>query len=251
MTAKLAVGAVAALAGCTAILGVPDIPNIELGHLDGGEGGSLGGDGGDGGSLGGGIFVRGAPSTFMQSSATTVTLSLPPGTEAGDYLFAEVHLPDLATRPPGWTALGDSNGCDDQRTFWLSKTAQPGEPSTYVFGTAAGPGLTAGILVSIAGVEPSTPIDATSGATKELTPALPTVVTTVPGDLLLLGIGEKDYDPATWPTPSGMTSVAGVTGLALFQAPMPSPGTTPAFTLDSQGQVCGLYADLVALRPAK
>jgi hypothetical protein len=187
-----------------------------------------------------------------------VTLDLPTGTQNGDYLLAVIHLPSDLSPLSGWTNLAEYSACGSM--VWLGKIAN-GEPAAYTFPAQdpSGTDRVSGILASFAGVDPGSPVDATSspvgcvglGCPSEVSCAGPSVTTFAAGDLVLFGGGDFDSTGLTWSAPQGMSQLTSTGMLVLFDAPAPNAGPTHAVTTSPSGQICPCGAlDVIVLRPA-
>jgi hypothetical protein len=194
----------------------------------------------------------------MAGLPTQVTLPVPAATQPGDTLVAMVSLAGGLVQPPaGWTQIAQAALCSSgYYVAWLSKTAGT-EPPSYTFvGKEQATGyMVSGILVSLYGADPSTPVDVTSGPlgiNGSAPYSGPSVIATVPGDQILFGAGAETSDDTTWTIPPKTTLVASTGVLVLFAGVAASAGATPILTTapSTRGYACGAV-DVIALRPAR
>lgn len=207
-------------------------------------------------------------STFFHSSSTatvsgssSLTILAPAGVVSGDVLLAavdaDVSSGSTIVAPIGWTLLRSDSAVSSSarltQSVYLRVAGSP-EPNawTWSFTSAAN---VAGGIVAYSGVDPTSPIDATSGASatgkiKRLT--APSLTAGTAGDLLVALYGSVNKPPQT---PSAMTerwrrSVTGASS-TLADSILSAAGTvsSPTASLAGQGTSAGI-AQLVALRPS-
>jgi hypothetical protein len=206
-------------------------------------------------AAGPGIAARGAtPATGLSS----LTLTPPAGTTAGDLLLAQVTNRNTAytlTVPGGWTLIGARTTAPGASTitsalYW--KWAAAGEgAATFTLGTADIQ-MTGGV-VAYSGVHASGPVNASGLATGTSTVATAPSVTTTAAAAQLVHAFAKRQEAL----PGGATQLwsqlsgtgAGNLGATALGAPFAGPGAT------STRSVTGLnafewVAHTVALRPA-
>lgn len=110
------------------------------------------------------ITVRGIPTSATAASGSTLTIAKPTGVIAGDVLIAQVALLNttsggVLTLPSGWILI-DGNG---QNLFYNNAfaylVAGASEPASYSFSTSVTIQNAAGVILALANVNPSVPID--------------------------------------------------------------------------------------------
>jgi hypothetical protein len=97
------------------------------------------------------------------SGATTLAVSRPTGTQAGDVLVAQVVVKGTVTitAPAGWTQIGSPVDGTGVRvaTYW--RVAATGDPTSWTF-TLASKAQAAGGITAYTGVDPVYPVDVTA-----------------------------------------------------------------------------------------
>jgi hypothetical protein len=209
------------------------------------------------------------PAIVFKASSTagnmgmTASLAIPKpvGAVAGDFLLAQVTVRDnpTITAPAGWTFVRAdmrSPGLK-QAIYWRVAGAEPG-PYTWTFSSTQ---FASGGIVAYAGVDPSNPIDDSSGNTGNSTTLTALAVTTSVSDAMVVGFfGIARSTTLTPGASSGMTfrytvdsgGMGGATAHTMSMAAdftQATPGSTGNKTATA-GQAADWVAQLVALRPA-
>jgi len=205
-----------------------------------------------------------ASAIYASESTTSLTLSLPAGTQAGDVLIASIGFgrsgavtqPAL-TAPPDWTVVSRTDHGTTGALAVYRGVVTPGQNS-YTWTTSVRVGGTA-FLAAFGGVDTASPIDVSAG--RDVTDpgrslATPSVTTTGPSAMLIASFSSfrAKAKNATWTPPASMTEIGDVSNgnhsgsvdYALQSATGQS-GTKVAGI--SSGQDYGVAA-LTALRPA-
>ena len=141
-------------------------------------------------------------------SLSSLDLTPPTGTAAGDILIAQVRNQSgraWSTGATGWTKIREDNdGTIVQAIFWKLATAS--EPASYNFTVGASARLT-GSIYAFRGLNTSTPVDVSSGGTNSASPiTAPSLTTTVAGDMVVVMYTAKDGDGTITP-PAGVGTV--------------------------------------------
>ena len=208
-------------------------------------------------AAGPGIAARGATSATGLSS---LTLTPPGGTAAGDLLVAQVTNRDGAytlTVPSGWTVIGARTTASGSSTitsalFW--KWAAAGEGSaTFTLGTTDIQMV--GGVVAYSGVHSSGPVNVSGVATGTSTVATAPSVTTTAANAMLVNAYAKRQEAL--PAVSGLTprwslisgTGAGNLGATAGDVLFAGPGATPARSVTASNSF-EWVAHTVALRPA-
>lgn len=155
-----------------------------------------------------GITFRAAASAV--SSNTTLTIPVPAGTVAGDFMIASVGFrPNTltATAPAGWTLLRRTNnaaGSANSLAVYY-RVAGGSEPASYNWTFSAGAAGAAGGIQSFAGVNVSDPIDVENGQTtaSNTSHVAPSVTTTTANTMIVTT--HSISSGTTWTPPAGMT----------------------------------------------
>ncbi len=208
-------------------------------------------------AAGPGIASRGATSATGVSS---LTLTPPAGTAAGDLLVAHVTNRDATHTlnvPAGWTIIGarttaPGSSTITSATFRKWATASEG-PSTFTLGTT-GVQMVGGV-VAYSGVHASNPVDVAGAATGTGTVATAPSVTTTAANAMLVHAYAKRQEalPASggttlrWSLISG--TGAGNLGATAGDVPFAGPGATTARSTTG-ANAFEWVAHTVALRPA-
>ena len=171
------------------------------------------------------------------TGGSSVVLSPPATTQAGDVLLAQVtsrYGPVTFNAPAGWTSLlaTSSGGQVTAAVYW--KTAVAGEPAALFSRVGGGSGDMVGGMAAYSGAHPTAPVVASGSATgagvTATTPALSVAVTDT-RVVHLYTKRQEDVPPPTgttqrWRVMSGTgTDTQGIT--AADEA-FTGPGTTPA-----------------------
>lgn len=206
---------------------------------------------------GGGTISTVGSSSAGNATATTLTVPAPPGVADGHVLVAAVTVrgSPAITAPAGWTLIrSDQSGFTVKQSLYY-KVAGASEPGSYTWTFASSQGAAGGI-VAFSGVDTSSPVDASSGATGSGTAITAPSLTTTAADARLVGFfGMSNLATATPPT--GMTerldvsSTAGTYRASLEAAdePLGAAGSTGSRTATSTATQTNV-GQLVALRPA-
>lgn len=168
-----------------------------------------------------GIGVRGVSSQAEPSGVTTLTLTTPGLTTAGDVLFAAIAVrPQGAaiSEPVGWTLVRRSNsaGGASNSLAVYTRVATVGEPSSHAFVLSTSTG-SAGGLVALYAVDSLNPVNVEDGQStgSGLAHEAPDVTTTVGSAMLVTA--HSFASSATWTEPAGMTEL-----VDLASQPVPS-----------------------------
>jgi hypothetical protein len=191
-----------------------------------GEGSDTGGGGGGPAGVTFEEFTEAAA-----SSTTTLDLTKPAGTAAGDLLIATLAT-DGSTAgsmspPAGWTVidLANQSGAVTYGVWW--KLAGASEPASYTF-SWSGNEAAYGTVMRFTGHDPADPIDiSATGGGSASAPSSPAVTTTV-ADTMILRLGGFDDDDITTDAP-GLTGHTAIT--------MDDTGNGPSTTSSGAGYV--------------
>lgn len=197
----------------------------------------------------------GASSATVDAS-TTLTIAKPTGTVSGDVMIAEVVSRGGAaiSAPEGWSEIRNTavSGSDHMTTF--ARAAGASEPSSYTFSSTDAVGKAGGI-VGWEGVDTTSPIEESSGATGTGTTMTAASVTTTASNspvMMMVGVlGAATTTPPVGFTESwdigsnGKYKASGESSYAI-QASAGASGSKSA-TLSTTGG--GWEAQLIALRP--
>lgn len=147
-----------------------------------------------------------AATCAQNSSSTTLTLSVPSGTEVGDLLVASIGISNASINTPGgWTQVTGLRGTvhaeQELATFYRYATSPI--PSDYTFtGTASPDGIAGGIL-AFSGVSTTAPIAGTPAQTiqSSLTTSdtLPNSSGVAPGSMRLSAVVSDDLTVSSYP----------------------------------------------------
>lgn len=168
------------------------------------------------------------------SGTTSMTLAVPAGTTAGDFLMAQVVWrsgAETITAPAGWALrMTTSNGSAiSSAVFW--KVAVAGEPAPTFSRPPGSTGVMGGGLVAFTGVRTGVPFAAsgalTGSGTTATTPTPTTTATTVRVVHMLTKVGEALPTPAGTTYFNGGTAGSGLAGLGVVAADetFAGPGT--------------------------
>ncbi|MCA1844502.1 MAG: hypothetical protein LC792_15190 [Actinobacteria bacterium] len=154
------------------------------------------------------VATGASSSSGSSASRTSISLSRPAGTTAGQVMVAQIVSNDDNpgfTAPAGWNLVSDRSILDAVRQAVYVKVAGASEPSSYTW-TLTDYRRVAGGITTYSGVDTTSPIDATAtgvNATASTSVTAPSVNTTVPGDVLVhLAAVNSD---GTLTAPGGMT----------------------------------------------
>jgi streptogramin lyase len=177
----------------------------------------------------------------------------------GDVLIAVVdalHAPVIVA-PPGWTLIrSDLNpgGLRLEQGVYLHVVSGV-EPVSYGWGFSASHGASGGIL-AVRGVDPVSPIEATSGGVSSAAQQVsaPSATATTPSSLVVGAFGAQPFPALTVAgmTPRSQAGVSTVSGervtTLLADAPLTSSGPSGARTASAPTAFNGI-AQLIVLRP--
>src|SRR5438094_883473 len=155
------------------------------------------------------IGFRGATSASSgsNSSATSLSISRPPGTLANDVMVASITAHDgpsvpTITTPAGWTLIVNTNQSGQRNfavsTYWKVAGTLAADPGPYIFTVTSS--SVAGGISAYFNVDTISPINAALGAQGSSTPSL---TTTVSNTMLVACFGRDDS--VAIGAPAGMT----------------------------------------------
>jgi uncharacterized repeat protein (TIGR01451 family) len=152
------------------------------------------------------IAFRAASSASM--GGRTLTIARPTSVQPNDVLIAAVYWdhsrPNTITPPAGFSLIREDVGASTQGVSLYYHVAGVGEPASYSWSATLSSDI-AGQIAAYIGVDPSNPIDGSSGQTGTLTLATaPSVTTTTDGDWLV-GVW------SAWTSNISMVAQAGMT----------------------------------------
>lgn len=199
------------------------------------------------------------PIGFNVESSRTIKFTLPAGIIANDQTIVAITATSSTTfvPPDGYTLVG-SYPSGSGKTTVFRHTATGGE-TTATFGTS---GLAHSAAAAVyRGVDPTTPIDASSSGTATNSSAVsaPSVTTTATDDRLVLVQGAYGTTGLTWHPPASMTDQVHQSDLlqsavALADQTLTVAGPTGARLATTTGSISAtadLAAILIALKPAQ
>jgi Galactose oxidase, central domain len=145
---------------------------------------------------------------------TSLTVSLPTGTQSGDLLLAQIAVYDGAaanvpTPPSGWSVIRhDAIGNANKITSWLYyKIAGDSEPASYTWSIS--PQYAAGVMGAWRGVATIIPIDQSSGATaagtSPVSDAAPPLTPTTNSELQVYFYGSQGSSAPAITEPAAVT----------------------------------------------
>lgn len=209
------------------------------------------------------VTAVGTSTTNSATAVSSVSLTKPAGTAAGDVLIASITTdlnPSMSSVPAGWTAIVNalsinSSSSSGARVFVYYHVVGSADPSNYTWtlGTAAkwGGGVTA-----YRGVNQSTPLDSTVVTAVDTSYTatgitLASITTASNGAMLIGGVGFDSSSPAATP-PSGWTERWEAAGGQIAEEadkPQPTAGAsgTAAWTFTA-AKAAGAWR--TALKPA-
>ena len=127
--------------------------------------------------------------TSAKQTASSISVSKPSGTSAGDAMIAVISgsgTGDIPT-PSGWTLVQESPGSPRLETF--VKVAGSSEPGSYSFSVGSSRDIGAGIS-TYSGTDPTDPVDVSAQVSGVSSPGTaPTVTTTANGTINVLATG--------------------------------------------------------------
>jgi hypothetical protein len=200
-------------------------------------------------------------SSTAGNMGTTATLAIPKpvGAVAGDFLIAQVTVRDnpTITAPAGWTLVRSDTKSPGlkQAIYWRVAGAELG-PYTWTFSSTQ---FASGGIIAYTGVDPSNPINASSGNTGNSTTLTALAVTTTVSDAMVVGFFGIARSTTLTPEASmtfrytvdsgGMGGATAHTMSMAADFTQATPGSTGNKTATA-GQAADWVAQLVALRPA-
>jgi hypothetical protein len=205
-------------------------------------------------------------STASGKSITSLSITKPAGTLAGDVLLARItnrnNVAAVITPPAGWTVLRSDQSASQLKSWVLYKVAGSAEPATYAFTIDLASNIS-GSISAFSGVDNANPIDAQSGQKNGLTTAFTTpAITTTSANGVAVWFGSQIWAGAACPAspivpPTGFTEafdtclVSTSTGVIYNMAhkDLGAPGAQPAFNGSSPYAETNT-AQVVALRAA-
>jgi len=154
-----------------------------------------------------GISLRSQAANNNGGGTSSLTLTVPNGTQSGDMMVAHVAVRSAGntiTAPSGWTQIVRKDTSSSLSTVAYWKVAGSSEPSSYTwnFGTS---GEASGGIGSYVGVNTTSPIDASNGQYNSATNNVDNsgVTTTAANDMLVYAVGV--VQSTTVNPPSGFT----------------------------------------------
>jgi len=205
-------------------------------------------------------------STATGKSITSLSITKPTGTAAGDVLLAHLinrnNVAAVATPPAGWTLLRSDQSASQIKSWVFYKVATASEPTSYAFAIDLASYM-AGSISAFSGADTANPIDAQSGQKNGTTASFNTpAITTTTANGVVVWFGAQIWTGAACPAspivpPTGFTEsfdtclVSSSTGL-LFDAAytdLGAAGAQPAFNGSSPYAETNT-AQVVALRAA-
>jgi hypothetical protein len=134
------------------------------------------------------IAFRSASSNGSSSSRTSITISKPAGTVAGDVMVASIVQNDAVpvSAPAGWTPVREDSVDTAIKQSVFVRVAGASEPSSYTWSLGGNFRRITGGISSYSGVDTAHPVDAHNGATGQSTNiTAPSVTTTTAGAMIL------------------------------------------------------------------
>jgi hypothetical protein len=201
-----------------------------------------------------------AATAAANPTATTLTLTKPTNTTAGDVLIATVDARGnpTFTAPSGWTLVRADNNPTVQTKSTYVRVAGASEPSSWTW-TLNSAQAASGAVLAYTGVNTTTPIDASAGHTStdwdNDVQTAPSVTTSTANAVVLSLFGTSNASSAT--AGSGLTERADAASTAgtyfvdseVADRVAATAGATPTTTATSNVNGNSL-AQTVALRPA-
>ncbi len=207
-------------------------------------------------SGGGTPSVVGKATTFTSSKSTTPQTSIPTGVASGDVLVSLINTSASTTVscPSGWSQAYDTvNGFSTQLA---ACTYVVGSSTPIAKATLSSATQVAMVTEAFSGINPTHPIDV-AHAVSGIFP--PSVTTTEPGDLLVLGEGSNTPSFLVFSAPSGASLSTTLTNSSYSQTAIAtevvtSPGATSSAGWSAWpspfGAVTGVVALVSATAPA-
>jgi hypothetical protein len=212
-------------------------------------------------TAGGGEMVVGVSAAQPQSTGT-LSLTLPAGTQAGDFLLLCLYANSstvTAQLPGGWAPLSDVVSPQGFHVWWLTRTADAGLSSAVA--SFGGSPLASAVMVAYRGVDASQPIDARSSpetltgtvSGAQIAFTAPSISPARANDRLADFFVYDSGDGDSWTqSPSGTTKLADTGSIGFFDAQLIGAGATGAATATAGfGGSNGVYgtALVVAIAP--
>jgi VCBS repeat-containing protein len=159
---------------------------------------------------------RSASEAGVTTGVTSLVISKPSGTIAGDTMIAAIVVrPNTATitAPSGWTLIrrqDQANSTASSQAMYY-KVATSSEGSSYTWTLGSSPTGGAGGIATFYNASTCGPVDVSGSQannTSSTSQAAPSVTTTQAGDMLITG--HSFASSATWTVPSGMSEAVDV-----------------------------------------
>ncbi|WP_279636981.1 cell wall anchor protein [Corallococcus llansteffanensis] len=143
-------------------------------------------------------------SSATGKSITSLTITKPAGTVAGDVLLARIInrnvVAAVATAPAGWTLLRSDQSASQIKAWVFYKVATASEPASYAFNLDLASYM-AGTLSAFSGADPTNPIDAQAGQKNGTTASFITpALTTSTSNGVAVWFGSQIWTGAACPT---------------------------------------------------
>lgn len=192
--------------------------------------------------------------TSGASAVSSLALTYPT-LAANDVLIAQVHIASSSatiTTPAGWTLIRSDTG-NNRRSSLYWKLANGSESGTVAFALSASVNAVGG-MVSVRGVDTTTPVDASAGQTNgsaSTSCTAPTVTASAAGGMLLTissGVGNLTFTPASGQTEQwDVTTTAGSSNCAseLATETLSASGATGTRASTMSGSVTSLGQSVV------
>lgn len=204
--------------------------------------------------------VVGTPALTESASGSEISATAPSTVTVGEYWIAHVSVSGLVSTPPsGWTEIiNKTESSAPIGSFVYYHKVTGSEPTAYTWSGFTS-GRSAVTIIRLAGIDQTTPLDATpvsasTGVATSVT--VPQLSTVTPGALLLSGGVLNAASAATLVVPSGMSQLITTTGTGRRQSvaseTRPDIGATGSRVWGENPQTVPLQfcAWLIAFRPA-
>jgi hypothetical protein len=203
--------------------------------LDPVDGGSLGGDGGN--DLAAGTVTVVGTSFKSPVMSNSISLPLPNGTQAGDFLVLTVYANSATATvqmPQGWTMLTGIIGPQGFQAWWLTRSADAALTAPTV-GFDSSP-LTSAALVAYRGTDPVKPVDTNNtpdsingqSSTTQIVFGAPSISPARSGTRLLAVFVWDSGDGQSWiQSPAGTTKIVDTGSIGVFDGPITGTATGP------------------------
>ena len=117
----------------------------------------------------------------LTEGVDSVTITKPSGTVDGDVMIALINSDAAVATLSGWTLILTSKG-------YIFRKVASSEGSNYTF-VASGASITTGVILTLVGVDTTTPIETSATSSDSTTPyTAPTITTTTNGCVILAGV---------------------------------------------------------------